>query len=78
LNVCAGSLNTVRRLILQRFLGRDATSPDPRCVLQAIDGPDNVRLISLCARCRPECGWNWRGVISGKLKVSDQAARSIG
>jgi hypothetical protein len=29
-------------------------------------------------RCRPECGWNWRGAISGKLRVSDQAARSIG
>ena len=29
-------------------------------------------------RCRPACGWNLRGAISGNLKLSDQAARSIG
>ena len=28
--------------------------------------------------CRPACGWNLRGAISGNLKLSDQAARSIG
>jgi ectoine hydrolase len=29
-------------------------------------------------RCRPECGWSLRGAISEALKLSDQAARSIG
>lgn len=29
-------------------------------------------------RCRPACGWNLRGAITGNLKLSDQAARSIG
>jgi hypothetical protein len=29
-------------------------------------------------RCRPESGWNSRGAISGRMKLSDQAARSIG
>jgi hypothetical protein len=28
--------------------------------------------------CRPECGGNLRGGISGDMKLSDQAARSIG
>ena len=28
--------------------------------------------------CRPECGWNSGGAISGNMKVSFQAARSIG
>ena len=28
--------------------------------------------------CRPECGWNLRGEISEHVKLSDQAARSIG
>jgi hypothetical protein len=28
--------------------------------------------------CRPAFGWNLRGAISGNLKLSDQAARSIG
>jgi len=28
--------------------------------------------------CRRECGWNLRGEASGGLKLSDQAARSIG
>jgi hypothetical protein len=29
-------------------------------------------------RCRPECGWNWRGRISSNVTLSDHAARSIG
>jgi hypothetical protein len=29
-------------------------------------------------RCRRECGWKLHGAISGKLKLPDQAARSIG
>ena len=29
-------------------------------------------------RCRPRCGWNLRGAISSNMKVSFQAARSIG
>jgi hypothetical protein len=29
-------------------------------------------------RCRPECGWNLLDAISSKLRLSDQAARSIG
>jgi hypothetical protein len=33
---------------------------------------------STAAGCRPECGWNLRGAISDILKLSDQAARSIG
>jgi hypothetical protein len=28
--------------------------------------------------CRPKCGWNSRGAISGNMKLSVQAARSIG
>jgi hypothetical protein len=28
-------------------------------------------------RCCPACGWNLRGAISGNLKLSDQAARSL-
>ena len=30
------------------------------------------------AGCRPECGWNSVGAFSGHMKVSFQAARSIG
>jgi len=28
--------------------------------------------------CRPECGWNFGGEISGNMRLSFQAARSIG
>ena len=33
---------------------------------------------SFASWCRQRCGWNWRGAISGHMKVSFQAARSIG
>jgi opacity protein-like surface antigen len=36
------------------------------------------RLDAFGTWCRPDCGWNLRGAISGNLKLSDQAARSIG
>jgi hypothetical protein len=29
-------------------------------------------------RCRPKCGWNLVGAFSGHMKLSFQAARSIG
>ena len=37
--------------------------------------------LSGCRRecgCRPGCGWNWCGALSDHMKVSSQAARSIG
>ena len=46
---------------------------DGREVLAQIKKDDSLKM-----RCRPGCGWNWRGAISGNMKVSFQAARSIG
>jgi CheY-like chemotaxis protein len=46
---------------------------DGREVLAQIKKDDSLKM-----RCRPACGWNLRGAISGNLKLSDQAARSIG
>ena len=34
--------------------------------------------LGLPDRCRPECGWNWRGIICSNVTLSDHAARSIG
>jgi hypothetical protein len=39
---------------------------------------EHVYVVDFSSRCRPECGWNLVGAFSGHMKVSFQAARSIG
>ncbi|MEH2473732.1 hypothetical protein V1281_005082 [Nitrobacteraceae bacterium AZCC 2161] len=62
---------------LSRYFGR---SPD-RLELEDVRA-FQVHLVSTGiswpARCRPGSGWNWCGAFSGNMKVSFQAARSIG
>jgi hypothetical protein len=49
---------------------------DQQLALQAMS--DAQRILEEYLGCRPKCGWNSCGAFSENMKVSFQAARSIG
>ena len=72
-----GHHNMNRNIV--RFFMENETKERIRCgVTIRASKSLNQTSIQELTRCRPACGWNLRGAISGNLKLSDQAARSIG